>query len=129
MHILSSLRIADIPNKGRGVVTMDFIAAQTVVECSPVIVMDAAARKLLDQTKLHDYIFVWGQNEDECCMAQGYISVYNHAVNSNCEYFMNFIEQNMYVKTVIDIEAGQELTINYNGDFDNDSPVWFDTLK
>ncbi|MFM2192011.1 MAG: hypothetical protein RLZZ118_968 [Bacteroidota bacterium] len=125
MQILSSLRIAEIPNKGRGVVTLKKIAKDTVVEHSPVIVMDAAARQLLDQTTLHDYIFVWGNNEDECCMAQGYVSIYNHAVGSNCEYFMNFDDNTMQIKTVRDIAAGEELTINYNGDWDNEEDVWF----
>ena len=125
MQILSSLRIAEIPNKGRGVVTLKKIANDTVVEHSPVIVMDAAARQLLDQTTLHDYIFVWGNNEDECCMAQGYVSIYNHAVGSNCEYFMNFDDNTMQIKTVRDIAAGEELTINYNGDWDNEEDVWF----
>ncbi len=125
MQILSSLRIAEIPNKGRGVVTLKKIAIDTVVEHSPVIVMDAAARQLLDQTTLHDYIFVWGNNEDECCMAQGYVSIYNHAVGSNCEYFMNFDDNTMQIKTVRDIAAGEELTINYNGDWDNEEDVWF----
>ena len=125
MQILSSLRIAEIPNKGRGVVTLKKIAKDTVVEHSPVIVMDAVARQLLDQTTLHDYIFVWGNNEDECCMAQGYVSIYNHAVGSNCEYFMNFDDNTMSIKTVRDIAAGEELTINYNGDWDNEEDVWF----
>ena len=125
MQILSSLRIAEIPNKGRGVLTLKKIAKDTVVEHSPVIVMDAAARQLLDQTTLHDYIFVWGNNEDECCMAQGYVSIYNHAIGSNCEYFMNFDDNTMQIKTVRDIAAGEELTINYNGDWDNEEDVWF----
>ena len=125
MQILSSLRIAEIPNKGRGVVTLKKIAKDTVVEHSPVIVMDAVARQLLDQTTLHDYIFVWGNNEDECCMAQGYVSIYNHAIGSNCEYFMNFDDNTMQIKTVRDIAAGEELTINYNGDWDNEEDVWF----
>ena len=125
MQILSSLRIAEIPNKGRGVVTLKKIAKDTVVEHSPVIVMDAAARQLLDQTTLHDYIFVWGNNADQCCMAQGYVSIYNHAIGSNCEYFMNFDDNTMQIKTVRDIAAGEELTINYNGDWDNEEDVWF----
>lgn len=125
MQILSSLRIAEIPNKGRGVVTLKKIAKDTVVEHSPVIVMDAVARQLLDQTTLHDYIFVWGNNEDQCCMAQGYVSIYNHAIGSNCEYFMNFDDNTMQIKTVRDIAAGEELTINYNGDWDNEEDVWF----
>jgi uncharacterized protein len=129
MQILHCLRVADIPQKGRGVVTIEAIAADTIIEESPVIVMDAAARVLLDKTKLHDYIFLWGAEENQCCMAQGYISIYNHTISSNCEYFMDYDNATIFIKTVRAIDAGEELTINYNGDWDNTADVWFETAK
>ena len=58
---------------GRGVFTSKPIEKDTTIEISPVIVMNSDARKLIDQTLLHDYIFEWGQNRDECCMALGYV--------------------------------------------------------
>ena len=106
------------------------IPAGAFVETAPVIVMTAAERKLLDQTLLHDYIFEWNPEEtNDCCMAQGYISVYNHSYASNCEYFMDYAEKTMQVKTVRDINAGEELTINYNGDWNDPRPVWFDVKE
>jgi hypothetical protein len=60
-------------------------------------------------------------------MALGYVPLYNHAYRSNCEYEMNFAKQTITVRTVRDIEAGEELFINYNGDWDNESGVWFET--
>jgi SET domain-containing protein len=125
--ISSAIYIGDTNNKGRGVFTKEFIPADTVIETSPVIVMTAEERLLIDKTRLHDYIFEWEPGgEKMCCMAQGYISVYNHSYNSNCEYFMNYDERNIFIKTVRDIEPGEELTINYNGDWDDPKPVWFD---
>jgi SET domain-containing protein len=38
---------------------------------------------------------------------------------------MNFDDNTMQIKTVRDIAAGEELTINYNGDWDNEEDVWF----
>ena len=73
------LYIDNTKDKGRGVFTRKKIAEGTIIEISPVIVMTGEDRKLLDQTLLHDYIFVWGKNKDQCCMALGYIAVYNHA--------------------------------------------------
>jgi len=75
---------------------------------------------------LHDYIFAWGKDEKQCCMALGFIAMYNHSYSSNCEYFMDFEEEIIQIKTVRQIEAGQELTINYNGDWNNEKKVWFD---
>jgi SET domain-containing protein len=120
------LYIDNTKDKGRGVFTRKKIAAGTIVEVSPVIVMAGKDRKLLDQTPLHDYIFVWGKNKDQCCMALGYIALYNHAYRSNCEYFMDYDDHIMYIKTVSAIDAGEELTINYNGNWDNKEKVWFD---
>lgn len=121
-----SLYIDETHEKGRGVFTKKPIPANTVVEISPVIVMSADERKLLDQTLLHDYIFEWGPNSDQCCMALGYISIYNHAYQSNCEYEMDFGNTSVRIRTVRMIEAGEELFINYNGDWNNSKKIWFD---
>lgn len=125
--IFPHLYIADTDDKGRGVFTSSPIPADTVVELSPVIVMSADARKLLDQTLLHDYIFEWEANgEDMCCMAMGYVPVYNHSYTSNCEYFMDYEDNTIMIKTVRNISPDEELTINYNGDWNDPKPLWFD---
>jgi uncharacterized protein len=123
---LLSLFIQSTNYKGRGVFTNQAIDANTVIEIAPVIVMSAEERTLLDATKLHDYIFEWGETAAECAMALGWIPVYNHSAGSNCEYFMDFENETMFVKTVQPIAAGEELTINYNGDWNNEKPVWFE---
>lgn len=124
--ILPNLVIAPTPDKGRGVFTNADIDPETIIEISPVIVMGQEERKLLDQTLLHDYIFEWGHEQDLCCMALGYIPLYNHSYGSNCEYSMDYDEQLISVKTVRPVKAGEELLINYNGDWNNDNPVWFE---
>ncbi len=114
---------------GRGVFTAEDIPADMVIESSPVIVMNSSDRLHLDKTRLHDYIFEWGPRKNKCCMALGYIPVYNHSYTSNCEYFMDFEDSTIFVKTVRRIEAGEELTINYNGDWNDPAKVWFDAVK
>jgi uncharacterized protein len=112
--------------KGRGVFTKEKIEANIVIEKSPVIVMNAGDRVLLDKTLLHDYIFEWGINKDRCCMALGFIPMYNHSYQSNCEYFMDFVEETIQIKTVRLINKGEELTINYNGNWNDNKRIWFD---
>src|SRR5204863_2216565 len=124
--ILSSIYIAETKLMGRGVFTSANIDEGTVVEESPVIVMSMEERKLLDQTMLHDYIFEWGGKKDQCCMGLGYVSVYNHSYRSNCEYEMDFELEQISVKVVRFIKAGEELFINYNGKWNDSKPVWFD---
>ena len=122
------LYLKNVANKGRSVFTRERIPANTIIEESPVIVMDKADRIHLDKTLLHDYIFEWGEKKDKCCMALGYIPMYNHSYKSNCEYFMDFEEAVIQVKTIRIIESEEELTINYNGDWNNNKSVWFDVV-
>ena len=111
----------------RGVFTNENLNKNTIIEIAPVIVMTKKDRELLDQTLLHDYIFEWGDNGNECCMALGYVPLYNHSYKSNCEYEMNFKKQIITIKTMRSIREGEELFINYNGDWNNKKKVWFDT--
>ena len=97
--ILPFLIYADAANKGRGVFTTQNIKANTIIEISPVIVMSGEERILLDQTLLHDYIFEWGLEEKQCCVALGYVSMYNHSYKSNCEYIMDYEEKRIRIKT------------------------------
>ena len=108
---------------GRGVFTSEAIPAGTLIEIAPVIVMEAADRPHLDKTLLHDYIFEWGK--DKCCMALGYVPMYNHSYTSNCDYLMDYDEDVIFIKTVTDIEKGGELTINYNGEWNDATEIWF----
>ena len=123
---LNSLFIAETEAKGKGIFTREKIEADTIIEIAPVIVMSAEDRKFLDQTLLHDYIFEWGVHKDQCAMGLGWIAVYNHSYKSNCEYFMEFDDESMFIKTVRQIEAGEEVTINYNGPAEDGKKVWFE---
>jgi SET domain-containing protein len=124
--ILPFLFIAPTSTMGRGVFTSENIEAGTVVEIAPVIVMNRENRKLLDQTLLHDYIFEWGDKKNQCCMALGYVPIYNHSYKSNCEYEMDFEQDQISIKAVHFIKAGEELFINYNGNWNDDKRLWFD---
>lgn len=124
--LLSSLFIKNSPGKGRAVFTEEDIAKGSVIEIAPVIAMSAGERIHLDKTLLHDYIFEWGLKKEQCAMALGLIPIYNHSYNSNCEYMMDYESSLMAIKTIRDIKAGEEVTINYNGDWNDQKKVWFE---
>ena len=124
--ILPCLYIADSLNRGRGVFTSQHLPTGKVIEDSPVIVMSPEERVLLDKTLLHDYIFLWGKDESHCCVALGYISVYNHDYHANAEYEMDFAGSTIRIKTVRQILKGEEIFVNYNGSWNDTKPVWFD---
>jgi SET domain-containing protein len=124
--ILPCLYIADSHMRGRGVFTSEYLAAGTTIEIAPVIVMSQEERTFLDRTLLHDYIFLWGKNETECCVALGYVSIYNHDYASNAEYEMDFETKTIRIHTIREIKRGDEIMINYNGNWNDSTPVWFD---
>lgn len=126
----SHLYISETEHKGRGMFCVWAIKAGVIIEKAPVIVMSAADRELLDKTLLYNYIFEWlPDGQRLCCMALGNIPIYNHSYTSNCEYFMDYDTEEMYIKAVRDIPAGEELTINYNGNWDDATKVWFDVKE
>lgn len=119
--------IAQSAERGRGVFTDSNIRKNTIIEVVPVIVMSKEDRSFIDKTLLHDYIFEWGDDHKQCCMALGYIPLYNHSYEANCEYEMYFSKEVMAIKTIRAVKAGEELFINYNGQWNNPKKVWFDT--
>jgi SET domain-containing protein len=124
--ISDAVYVANSKAKGRGVYSNRSLEPNTVIEIAAVIVMSGRDRKLLDQTLLHDYIFEWGAEKKQCCMALGNVSLYNHSYHSNCTYDMDFKKKIITITTTRKIKKGEELFINYNGDPDKKTPVWFD---
>ncbi len=125
MNIKSCLYVREVKGKGRGVFTREFIPAGTKIEESPVIVLSTKDTALADKTHLHNYIFLWGERKVKTCIALGYCSVYNHSYTPNCDYGMDFEKETMEIVTLRDIRKGEELCINYNGELDDKSPLWF----
>lgn len=124
--ILPCLIIADAGKKGRGVYTTENIESGTIVEVAPVLVLSKKERETIEQTKLYHYIFEWGKSLKKAGLAFGYMSMYNHSYNANCEYEMDYEDNTMTVRTVRAVKKGDELYINYNAVHDDPTPVWFD---
>jgi hypothetical protein len=129
LFIHPQIFMAETNDKGRGMFTAIDLIAGAIIEHAPVIPLSATDRLHIDKTLLHDYIFEWNPDDSKmCCMALGNIPIYNHSYYSNCEYFMNYEQKTMYIQTVRSIKAGEELTINYNGDYNDKNAVWFDVF-
>ena len=121
-----SLYIDNTKEMGRGIFTSADLPSDTIIEESPVVVMSKEEREHLDKTLLHDYIFEWGKDSKQCCMALGYVAVYNHSYRSNCEYEMDYERRVISIKTIRFVKAGEELFLNYNGSWNDEKKVWFD---
>ena|SRR5690348_13234077 len=123
--IVPYLTIAPSPKRGRGVFTTKNIPANTVIEISPVIVLSARERAMTERTKLYNYIFEWGVSKKKGCVALGYVSLYNHDYEANCEYDMDYENELITIITVKKIKKGDELCVNYNAHPDDKTKVWF----
>lgn len=124
--ILPILTIAPSHNRGRGVFATEAIEINTTIEIAPVIVLNKDHRHIVEQTLLFDYIFEWGEDHQMAAVGLGYVSIYNHAVQPNCRYEMDYENQTISIITIQSIAKGEEVFINYNAETDQQSPVWFE---
>jgi SET domain-containing protein len=116
------------PGKGRGVFAQRRIVKGEEIELSPVVVVPQPQVEHLDQTVLGDYYFVWGQDEEHAALALGLCSLCNHSYQPNAVFILNSEKLTIEFVAARDIEAGQEITINYNGDPNSRKPIWFECL-
>ncbi len=114
------------PRGGRGVFTLKEIPEGALIEICPVIVLPENDLPLIHKTHLHDYYFLWGDDEKQCAIALGFGSLYNHDYQPNAEYVIDAEQKSIDIYSLRDIEPGEEITLNYNGDPEDQSPVWFD---
>lgn len=125
MFINPNLIIKESKGKGRGVFATETIAANTLIEISPVLVFAEKETPDAEKTLLYNYFFEWGKNRKKRGLGMGYISMYNHSYDANCIYEQDYDDITISVMTIRDIKAGEELCINYNATPDDKTPVWF----
>lgn len=126
MQRINSIYFAESSLGGRGVFTAEDIPEGAVIEICPVIVLSASDRKTIHDTSLHDYYFIWGENDDEAALILGFGSLYNHSYSPNAEYAPNFEAATLTVFATKTIAAGDEILVNYSGTPDERMEVWFD---
>lgn len=120
------LVVAYTKEKGRGVFAQKRFLKGAVIERASVVVIPAEQVKLIDQTVLSNYYYDW--EDKAAAIALGLASLINHSYDPNSYYRKKFAEQELELITYRDIEAGEEITANYNGSPENQSPIWFDVV-
>ena len=92
---------------GHGVFCKEFVPKDTFVEIAPVVEF---GRSEGVPSAIMDYIAAWNGN---LAMGLGWTMLYNHSDDSNCAFSMNLHEGLLAVISKKDIEAGEELTLDY----------------
>ena len=123
---LGHLYIDEVEGKGRGVHSYESFSIGDIIEVCPMLVLGKDDRPHIESTFLYNYFFEWGENSEYTAIALGYGSIYNHAAQANAQYEMDFKAKTLTIFCVRPIRAGEEITINYNGEIDNTDKVWFE---
>lgn len=124
-----TLIIKDTQKYGRGVYATRYIEMGQLIEISPVIVSPKEESEHLENTIFSNYCFYWGREKEDRAIALGYGSLFNHSYTPNAMFICN--EHNLTIRfyAIKHIKSDEEITINYNGNPNDKSPLWFDVIK
>ncbi|WP_243450466.1 SET domain-containing protein [Desulfosporosinus sp. Sb-LF] len=111
---------------GRGIFAVRNIKKGEFIEGVPVIVIPKTEWERMRGSILSNYIFRWGEDK---ALALGYGSIYNHSYSPNARYHTNIENQSIDFYAWKDIQENVEITVNYNGDPEDQSPLWFEVIQ
>src|SRR5690606_33385944 len=119
-----AIEVKTVRGKGRGVFARRAIRRGELIERVPVIVLPIGDVLRGEQwTSLGCYCFEWGKGR--VALALGFGSLYNHSFRPNARYDDEGRQAKRFT-ALRDIAPGEEITVNYNGDPDDPTPVWFE---
>lgn len=95
-----------------------------IVEICPIIFVGVEAKAI---PNLKNYIFEIEKTHDKYGVVLGYGSLYKHSENPNLEFAYNRTNRQMYFMAARQIQAQEELSINYGKDF-WDEQATFNTI-
>lgn len=125
MNQRPGLYITHSEGKGRGVFTSQPIASGEIIEVCPVLIIPKLELPIIHKTVLHDYYFLWGDDLEDCAIALGFGSIYNHELHPNANFILDIQNKTIDIEAIQSIDAGEEITLNYHGEPGNTDPLWF----
>lgn len=124
MHLPFELKRT--PSKGLGVFATEDIKKGEVIESCPLIVLTPTERQHAEKTLLSHYMYPW-RSTRSASVVFGYGSIINHSFSPNADWRQDFRSSRMVYRALRDIAAGEEITVNYNGEPDDMTPIeWTD---
>ena len=122
------MEVRETRTKGRGVFALVKFARGEMIEATPVILIPAEQWHHIEPTVLALYIYNFGPTaeQEHAAIALGNGSLYNHSYRPNAEYIKDWPEQLIRFVAIRDIEPGEEITVNYNGSSEDQTPIWFE---
>lgn len=126
MQQIPGLYMLQSDERGRGMYCQNDISKGDLIEICPVIAIPKRELPVIHKTVLHDYYFLWGEQMDQCAIALGYGSIYNHEVHCNADFHLDIDNNTIDIIALSDIPAHTEITLNYHGEYGDESKLWFE---
>lgn len=115
--------------KGRGVFALKNFEIGEIIESCHVINITPRERKKCENTILAYYIYPWRSTRSGSVVL-GFGSIYNHSFTPNADWKQNFRAKKMVYRSLKPIKKDEEITVNYNGEPDDQTPIdWFAVLE
>jgi hypothetical protein len=111
-----------VKGKGRGVFARRAVKNGSVIERAPILLIPIAhLQGGLHSPILARFFYAWNKTHAAICL--GYGSLYNHSFAPNAHYEHGAMS--IIYTAIRDIAKGEEITVNYNGDPEDASPLGF----
>jgi SET domain-containing protein len=115
-----------IQGKGLCVFATKNFKTGEIIEACPILALTPTERKYCEKTILNHYIYPW-RSTRSASVVFGYGSIINHSFTPNADWKQNFKTKRMVYRAIRPIKKGEEITVNYNGEPDDLTPIdWFD---
>ena len=118
-HGRKHLEVRFSPGKGRGVFTTKAIGKNKLIEECPILLIEVDSVAQFDGFRMAYYIFGLENDSRKAALLLGFGSLYNHACPSNAEAYHNPEKMIFEITAIRPIAKNEEITINYNGSFNN----------
>lgn len=117
------IKIIEIKNRNRGAVATEKIFKNEIIEYCPLIIIGKKDSQFIKSKSKSDILYYYYLQQHDLkrdSIMLGYASLYNHSSDPNCEidYDDDPKIKHVIFRAIKEIEAGEEITWDYN--FDND---------
>ena len=99
---------------GRGVFARQPIAAGTVIEIAPVLIVPLDQARSLMKTLLFHYFFRWSESSQDVAVCLGFGSLYNHSQTPNASYIRDCTRSQIIFRAQRNIAANEEIFTDYH---------------
>jgi len=116
--------------KGKGLFAKVDILEGEIIDIAHIILISNKDWNLIKNTVLVRYIFEWDdpqvKGKYDSMISLSISQFINHSYNPNANYSYDYENKCVEYFAIRDIPAKSEITVNYNGDPSDETPMWFE---